>query len=373
MTAGTIQTPPAAMLEGALEWASRGIAVFPAFIKVEDGERKKLPYVKWGKGVDHRNAPLKDRRATTDRLTIREWWEKWPNALICAPTGPDNGFFVVEGDVRAGGDDALAQLLAEHDPEGVQKTRTHFSATGGPHLLYRYPTDGRVIRNQGAGKKRLPAGVDVRGAGGMVVLPPSYRRDIAKAYTVANDMEIAAAPEWLLALVTEEDTSTTSARQGRQDSADWVALLDTGVRQGEGRNPTLARYGAHLHAIGMDPDEVAALLRLLNDTRVYPKLSDSNVAKIAADTFKFVTQDLGGIASRDEAVALEAELRDGLGVDWAARWDAERTRSNRWKVYNFLDEFTDEQLAALGRLFDGDQAGADITYQREVAQFRGRR
>jgi hypothetical protein len=103
--------------------------------------------------------------------------------MIGVPTGPRSGFWVLDVDVdQARGNDgraSLAELEAEHGklPQTVS-TRT---PRGGLHLLFRWsPHDS--LRNS-AGK--LGPGLDVRGDGGYVIMPPSQRADGA-AYRFEN-------------------------------------------------------------------------------------------------------------------------------------------------------------------------------------------
>src|SRR5262245_41859001 len=69
-------------LEAALEYAEAGIPVFPC-------KRTKEPLTPNG---------FKD--ATTDKKQIREWWSKWPRAMIGVPTGPASGIDVLDLDVK---------------------------------------------------------------------------------------------------------------------------------------------------------------------------------------------------------------------------------------------------------------------------------
>jgi Bifunctional DNA primase/polymerase, N-terminal len=78
------------ILTAALDYASRGWAVFP----VPPGTKRSYKRGEFSNG----------RRwgATRDPDEIRKDWERWPNANIGLPTGADNGFFVVETDTPQG-------------------------------------------------------------------------------------------------------------------------------------------------------------------------------------------------------------------------------------------------------------------------------
>ena len=72
-----------------------------------------------GSGLDcahpgkHPRTPNGVKDATTDRRTIKGWWNKWPEANIGIATGRLSNLFIidVDGDV---GKSSLEQLQAEH-------------------------------------------------------------------------------------------------------------------------------------------------------------------------------------------------------------------------------------------------------------------
>lgn len=143
--------PPAKvpdMLAAALDYARRGWAVFPC-------GRDKRPLIKdW------------PHMATMAPEKIREWWGRWPDASIGCPTGPGSGFWVLDVDLPEG----PASLAELEDLFGaLPPTMEQRTGGGGRQLFFRWPED-REVRNS-AGK--LGPGLDVRGAGGYVILPPS--------------------------------------------------------------------------------------------------------------------------------------------------------------------------------------------------------
>ena len=153
-TASTVPT----QLEAALEYAQRAIPVFPC------NPLDKKPLTKNG---------FKD--ATTDEQQIRAWWGQWPNALIGMPTGPRSGTWVLDVDVdSAKGTDgtiALAKLIAQHGV--LPPTLTSITPRTGRHFLFTW--DSAVeIRNS---TSKVGPGIDVRGDGGYICLPPSPRAD----------------------------------------------------------------------------------------------------------------------------------------------------------------------------------------------------
>lgn len=133
-------------LRAALGYAARGRPVFPC----RTGGKEPL-------------TPRGHLDATTDPRRIIAWWNRWPDANIGVPTGERSGLLAVDVDQPAGLD------ALERERGRLPATRTHSTGSGGTHYLYRYP-DGPEIRNS-AGK--LAPGLDVRGEGGYVIVPPS--------------------------------------------------------------------------------------------------------------------------------------------------------------------------------------------------------
>ncbi|GGB62970.1 hypothetical protein GCM10011316_38580 [Roseibium aquae] len=137
------------LLAMALYTASHGKPVFPC-------RSDKRPYLKNGfKG------------ATTDPDQIRAWWTQWPLAMIGMPTGAVSQLIVLDVD-RKNGVDGLANLRAVGiDPFALTHVVSR-TPSGGLHFFMRHT--GKPVKNSVG---VLAKGVDVRGDGGYVVLPPS--------------------------------------------------------------------------------------------------------------------------------------------------------------------------------------------------------
>ncbi len=70
-------------------------------------------------------------------------------------------------DPRHAGDQALAALEAEHGP--LPRSLRTVTGGGGAHILFAWPDDGSTVTNANG----LPPGLDTRGEGGLIVLPPT--------------------------------------------------------------------------------------------------------------------------------------------------------------------------------------------------------
>ena len=79
------------MLTAALEYAAKGLPVFPCWNTPDDEDKHKSPMTPHG---------FKD--ATTDPVKIKRWWQKSPNALIGLPTGDISGIAVLDLDIKKG-------------------------------------------------------------------------------------------------------------------------------------------------------------------------------------------------------------------------------------------------------------------------------
>lgn len=131
----------------ACAYADVGWKVFPL------APRRKYPA---GRLVPHGQ-----NEATSDLVTVFQWWAQEPQANIAVNCGR-SGIVALDIDPRNGGDDSLYDLLRQLGP--LPATVEAFSGGGGQHMLFK--DYGYTYR------KELAPGVDVK-ANGYIVLPPS--------------------------------------------------------------------------------------------------------------------------------------------------------------------------------------------------------
>ena len=137
---------PDGIMTQALDYTRRGWHVFPCreqTVLDEDGQERfkaKAPYI--GSGF---------KEATTDEAAVREWWRRWPNALIGVSTGP-SGLLVIDLDNKHGIDGAasFAEVCAAHG--GVPRTFTVRTQSGG---RIRAEQERLASRRRCAGRYRL--------------------------------------------------------------------------------------------------------------------------------------------------------------------------------------------------------------------------
>jgi putative DNA primase/helicase len=188
-------TPDNPRLTAALEYAAFGWSSFPVPVGTKKSEKKgkrdadkKLIGPRWD--------------ATSDPDRIRSDNRAFPRSNIGVPTGPENGFFVLDADTIAGGHAAngiasLADLETKHGK--LPLTRMVRSPTGSIHYYFKYPTHMRV----GGSQSKIAPGIDICGDGNMVVVPPSVKPGIGVYQWESPGAAIADAPTWLLDKIAE--------------------------------------------------------------------------------------------------------------------------------------------------------------------------
>jgi hypothetical protein len=154
------------ILDSALSIAAAGFPIFPC-------GRDKRPICQGG-----------FKAATTDPAQICTLFARPAAALIGMPTGAASGVVAIDIDPRHGGDKWF-----EAHQDKLPETRIHETMNKGVHLVFKMPA--AELRNS-AGK--IAPGVDVRGDGGYIIIPPSI------GYSVWVEAEPAEMPAWLEAL-----------------------------------------------------------------------------------------------------------------------------------------------------------------------------
>ncbi len=159
-----------------------------------------------GKKPRKAKSPLTNRGfidATTDEVQIRAWWKQYPDAAIGVPTGRRSQWVVldVDMDLKKGknGEATLRELQSEQG-ETLPETLAWRTPRGGRHLVFRWP-DREVACNT----DHPGSGLDIRGDGGYVIVPPSQIEN--GTYALVNKMEPAPFPAWLLKLVLNKKIS----------------------------------------------------------------------------------------------------------------------------------------------------------------------
>lgn len=162
------------LLEAALKYAKHGIPVFPLHGINDKGtctcknpnctHPGKHPILTGG----HKNA-------TCDQQQIITWWHQHPQANIGDPTGKASGWYVVDVDKNKHGIENYSRFVEQHKHDIPEATLKVHTGGGGYHLIYGQPANGQAM-GSGTHIGRLK-GVDFRGDGGYIVVPPSLHFD----------------------------------------------------------------------------------------------------------------------------------------------------------------------------------------------------
>ncbi len=290
------------VLRCALLCASVGLRVIP----ITPG-RKHPPIAAW------------QDAATVDAWTIRGWWEG-PYAdhgvglalgALDDLTAHTRWVFAVDIDRHeVDGEEEWAALCAEHGdpPETVEAV----TGGGGRHLLFEAPHE---VRNG-----RLAPGVDIRGAGGQIVVEPSIHPTTGQPYAWVDGLApwecgIAAAPGWLIEAlarpVIAERSSSVAVGVGDRPGDRWAAATSWAT--------LLERDGWTLHHVDRSGEH--HWTRPGKDTR------DGTSATTdygGADLLKVFTSSLGGMGLEPEATYSR------LGYLAATRFSGDHSAAARW-------------------------------------------
>jgi predicted P-loop ATPase len=226
--------------------------------------------------------------ATSDEAQIALWSQRFPACNWAVRTGEESGIFVLDVDGKAGAQ-SLAALEQTHGDGWLQTLRG--KTPHGTHVYFRYPTLAKGFKVKcSAGE--VAAGLDIRGAGGYVLVSPSKLPD--GDYAWANDLAIANAPDWLLELVLVKEQPPSPQAPSADGHGD---VIPAGKR-----NVTLTSLAGTMRRRAMSPDAIEAAL-LKENKKCRPPLSADEISRIA-----------GSVGSYPPAMASGEEWRKELLV-----------------------------------------------------------
>ena len=241
-------------LDAAIEYASKGMAVFP--LKAKGKEPMTAHGVK---------------NATTNFDTIEKWWTRYPNANIGIACGAvSGGLLVVDLDEKengVSGSDSLHNWERENGklPETVRS----ITGKGGAHLLFR-------IDHPEKNKVNLLEGVDIRSDNGYIVAPPSIHPN-GNRYEWEYDpeeYEIAQADKTVMKLLSI----------GKKPVPDTFTVPDK-IPNGK-RNDTIYKTACSLQAKGLTDESILAACVAENNAKCNPPLDADEVRKIVESALK---------------------------------------------------------------------------------------
>jgi len=263
-----VEQPREILKQSALKYSKKGFKVMPL--------NGKLPLTKNG-----------SKDATTDTAQIEAWWTTHPNANIGVATG--DGLIVVDFDNLTG---EAAELYASLPASWVSKTGR------GYHIWL--STDMEISNSA----SRLAKGVDIRGEGGYIVVPPSIHPD-GGHYTwhVYDADEPDEAPAWL----TEKLLANKRVSHPALTTQDPIAS--------GGRNEALAAIAGSMRHKGLSQAAIEAALLEENQLRCDPPLSDEEVMRVAKSVSRYEpATDVAKAPATTKAIESELTV-EGLKAD----------------------------------------------------------
>lgn len=195
---------------------------------------------------------------------------------------PDAGYVVLDVDVKADdkgitGFGTLSRLESKYGT--LPATLSATTPTGGKHYVFKLP-EGAQAKNIVGSKAGAP-GLDIRTAGGQIVVQPSERPEGKYQWDCWNPLDgtrphIAEAPAWVVqfACGTLDAKSKKSAPKAAKATGGMV------VREGS-RNGALVSEAGRLRRVGYEYDAMFAALQALNESQFVPPVPVEEVRAIA--------------------------------------------------------------------------------------------
>ena len=276
------------VLEAAHQYVELGLQLLPV--------EGKTPYwMRW---------PM---RATSDIDKIADFLNDERCTGMAVATGPRSGIWVIDEDMDDPHERATEALDLPDCP-------TVSTPSGGRHYYFEWDVAHPV-----GTATRVLAGVDVRGAGGLAVLPPTIGSD--GQYTWELDLEsnpLEKAPE-TLAVQFEELTRPRGRRRGQVQQANCESVYG-GVRaqfclpdvicEGE-RNDVLFRFACSLWSKRQHPDEIMELVLDANRELCRPPLDEAEAKQLVRSALNRYSR---GTGSRTSVVPLRGRQRHGRAL-----------------------------------------------------------
>jgi len=236
----------------AIEYAKRRWPVFPC--------NGKIPLTTNG---------YKD--ASIIEEVVDKMFSAHPNCNIGLVTGKISGLFVLDIDIKgnAGGAESLLELEKSHSP--IPLTIRSSTWSKGSHIFFKYPEHGIGC------KAGIKPGIDIRGDGGYVIVPPSTINGNLYEWVKGfgpDEALLTNAPDWLIDLIDERKPTIDLSK-------DEVKILKSK------RNSSLASIAGSMRKNGLLTDEIESILYRINIERCEPPLSKREINAIAQSISRY--------------------------------------------------------------------------------------
>lgn len=212
--------------------------------------------------------------ATSDPGQIKAWWGGAQLYNVGIATG--GGLVVLDVDINhdAGkyGDETLSELERQHGP--LPDTWMCLTGGGGAHYYFCCDDPALTI---GAG---FAPGLDYRGAGGYVVVPPSVHESgqeyVWEVEHTPTSCALAPLPDWLHTLMLNGSKAAPAPRKE----------VPGKVTEGQ-RNQELFRLAASLRSKGLTVEEITAAVMEANKGRCNPPLPEREIKAICTSAGRY--------------------------------------------------------------------------------------
>ncbi len=226
---------PNVNLEWALFYCKQGLSIIPV--------EGKIPLVRWSE--------FQNVKAT--EAQIQAWWKQYPNAAIGCCTGSISNRLILDVDGPLG-----QQALSGYQIPSTQLVRTR----RGTQYHFRFP--------EGFKQKTTITGllqeVDVRGEGGICILPPSKCSDNTYYEWINNwETPLAEAPEWLITLLSKKDDKLDIKEENKEP---WIEEVLEGASEGDRHAAMLKLFGYYANKFPLSV--AAAHIRQWNKNNTPP-------------------------------------------------------------------------------------------------------
>lgn len=247
------------MLDQALQYASKGIKVFP----LKENSKSGQVLNSWKK------------EASTNIETIMNWWTQNPNYNIGLAL--DESLLVIDID-RKNEKDGLLEFQEWESVNGkLPATAIAKTPNNGFHIYF------YVDRPYKNSVSTVAEGIDIKTNGGYVVAPPSIVD--GKPYEWANNNDIGLANENVYGFLNRSKESTLEQLENSE-----ALHLNQVISEGT-RNEAMFRLASYLQTKGIDPENILKLVWAENNKKCNPPLSDSEIKTLVKSAMKYTNGD----------------------------------------------------------------------------------
>lgn len=223
---------------------------------------------------------------TTDPRQIEEWWKRYPQANIGLATGQESGVWALDIDLDHDGHVSFRRACRKANQLIPPPTVASITGGGGRHVLWQ--TWGEKVPNNIG----ILPGVDLRGDGGLIVIPPS-NHESGNRYRwhsegMPGKIRVQPTPGWVRAIIDLQ-------RNGGQPRRPWdpnrpmpvvdLDKIDMIYEGSPSRNVTLFKICCRMVRFN-DPD-LSNKAHAINQARCVPPLPDRVVDTIVRSAEKY--------------------------------------------------------------------------------------